>query len=200
MLLSSEAMSQGTKIAVVDMEKIFQQYYKTKVADATLKKQAELYKEYADKLGSSLQKLQEEFTRLRDDSQNIALNEVERENKRLAAQDKYRQFKEKEEEYKQYGTDKQGKLRDQYEEQREKLLSEIREIIQKRALAEGYDLVLDLSGKTLNNIPSLVFHKPSLDLTEDIIREINMPAKSKFDGLGSDGKEGIKQEGEAKRK
>ena len=172
--------AENTKMAGVDMERIFHEYYKTKVADANLKKQAELYKEYAEKLNLSLQKLQDEFTKLRDDAQNIALSDVERENKRLGAQDKYRQMKEKEEEYKQYSSDKQSILRNQYEEQREKLLAEIRDIIQRRSLAEGYDIVIDLSGKTLNNIPSVIYFKPALDLTDSVIREINMPAKDKF--------------------
>ncbi|MEM4248144.1 MAG: OmpH family outer membrane protein [Candidatus Nanoarchaeia archaeon] len=173
----------GTKIAVVDMEKIFQEYYKTKVATANLKKQAEVYKDYADKLSASLKKLQEEFTKLRDESQNIVLSEVERENKRLAAQDKYRQMKEKEEEYKQYSADKQNQLREQYEQQREKLLGEVRDVILRRSIAEGYDMVLDISGKTLNNISLVVYCKPALDLTDVVIKEINLPAKEKFDDM-----------------
>ena len=86
--ISASAYAQGSKIAVADMEKIFKEYYKTKIADANLKKQAEVFKEYAEKLNDSLVKLQDEFKKLRDDAQNIALSDVERENKRLAAQDK----------------------------------------------------------------------------------------------------------------
>ena len=61
------------KIAVVDMEKVFQNYYKTKIADANLKKQAETYRNYLTSLSDSNLKLREEFKELRDDSQNIAL-------------------------------------------------------------------------------------------------------------------------------
>ena len=72
------------KSAVVDMEKLFQNYYKTKIADSDLKKQAEIFKDYSDKLNDSLLKLQDEFKELRDAAQNIALSEAERENKRIA--------------------------------------------------------------------------------------------------------------------
>ena len=180
LFISAGAFAQGNKIAVVDMEMIFKEYYKTKVADANLKKQAEVFKEYAEKLNDSLVKLQDEFKKLRDDAQNIALSDVERESKRLAAQDKYRQAKEKEDEFKQYSTDKQSVLRNQYEDQRAKLLEEIKSVIQRKSVAEGYDIVLDSSGKTLNNIPSIIYFKSTMDLTDVVIKEINLPAKEKF--------------------
>ncbi len=167
------------KFAVINMEKVFQEYYKTKIADANLKKQADVYKEYSDKLNESLEKLKDEFKMLRDAAQNIALSDVERESKRLAAQDKYRQMKEKEEESKQYSTEKQAQLRDQYDEQRTKLLGEIKDVVQRRAVAEGYSLVLDMSGKTLNNISAVIYFNPASDITDAVIKEINMPADEK---------------------
>ncbi|MEI6797282.1 MAG: carbamoyl-phosphate synthase large subunit [Methanomassiliicoccales archaeon] len=99
---------------LVDMEKLFQNYYKTKISDADLKKQAEIFKDYSNKLNDSLLKLQDEFKEVRDASQNIALSEAERENKRVSAQDKYRQLKEKENEVKQYNAEKQNQLKDKY--------------------------------------------------------------------------------------
>lgn len=186
LVFSLAVSAEEFKVAVIDMEKVFQEYYKTKIADANLKRQAEIYKQYSDKLNESLLKLQEEFKSLRDAAQNIALSDVERENRRLGAQDKYRQLKEKEEELKQYSTDKQTQLRDQYEEQRGVLLGEIKETIQRRCKAEGYMLVLDMSGKTLNNIPSIVYSSPVLDLTESVLKEINMAAENKKEEKKSD--------------
>ena len=167
------------KFAVVDMEKLFQSYYKTKIADADIKKQAEVFKDYSDKLNESLLKLQDEFKEMRDAAQNIALSEAERENKRVAAQDKYRQLKEKEAELKQYNSEKQGMLKDIYEEKRNGLLKEISETIKRYCLPLGITIVLDSSGKTLNNIPSIVYRIPELDITEIILKEINKGVEDK---------------------
>jgi len=167
------------KFAVVDMEKLFQSYYKTKIADADIKKQAEVFKDYSDKLNESLLKLQDEFKEMRDAAQNIALSEAERENKRLAAQDKYRQLKEKEAELKQYNSEKQGQLKDIYEEKRNGLLKEISETIKKYCVPLGITIVLDSSGKTLNNIPSIVYRVPELDITDVILKEINKAVDDK---------------------
>ena len=167
------------KIALVDMEKLFQNYYKTKISDADLKKQAEIFKDYSNKLNDSLLKLQDEFKEVRDASQNIALSEAERENKRISAQDKYRQLKEKENEVKQYNAEKQNQLKDKYEELRNNLLKEISETIRKYCQPQGITLVFDSSGKTLNNIPSIIYRVPELDITDVILKEINKPVEDK---------------------
>ncbi len=167
------------KLAVVDMEKLFQSYYKTKIADADIKKQAEIFKDYSDKLNDSLVKLQDEFKELRDAAQNIALSEAERENKRVAAQDKYRQLKEKEAELKQYNAEKQNQLKDIYEEKRNNILKEISETIRKYCQPLGISIVFDSSGKTLNNIPSIIYKLPEMDITEIILKEINKSVEDK---------------------
>lgn len=77
------------KIAVIDMGRVFQEYSKTKINEAKLKKQAEIFKDYSTRLSDQLKKLQEEFKDLRDASQNMAFTAAERENRRLNAADKY---------------------------------------------------------------------------------------------------------------
>ena len=66
------------KIAVIDMDRLFTEYYKTKISDANLKKQADIFRNYAEKLKDSMTKLQEEYKKLRDDSLNVALSDTER--------------------------------------------------------------------------------------------------------------------------
>jgi len=161
------------KIAVIDMDKIFTEYYKTKISDANLKKQADIFRNYAEKLKESLTKLQEEYKKLRDDSLSVALSETERENKRILAQEKYRQLMTKNAELQQYEREKQNHMRDEYEKTRAKLIGEIKTEIQKRCALEGYSIVLDMSGKTLNNIPVVMLNSPSMDITEGVLKELN---------------------------
>ena len=71
--LSAAVFAAEQKIAVLDLDRVMQEYYKTKIVEANLKRQADIYKDYAQKLMESLSKLQTEFTALRDASQNITL-------------------------------------------------------------------------------------------------------------------------------
>ena len=162
------------KIAVIDMNRVFQEYNKTKINEAKLKKQAEIYKEYSTQLAQSLAKLRQEFVKLRDDSQNMVFTAAERENRRMNAQEKYRQAAAKEAELREYNRDRQRQLRDEYEKLRSSILADISNVVSSKCLAEGYGLVLDKSGRSLNNIPLVVYSSKTLDITESVIKTLNM--------------------------
>ena len=174
--ISLSAIAENSKIAVLDMEKVFKGYYKTKINSAKFKKQAATFKEYADNLANSQLKLEDEFKSLRDASQNIAFTETERESKRLAARDKYRQLQSKQNELQQYDREKSAQLKEQYDQMRKDLLTEIRKNVARYAKENSYGVVLDASGKTINEIPLLIYYKTEMDITDIIIKRINKGA------------------------
>lgn len=169
-------ISADDNVAVIDMEKVFKGYYKTKINSAKFKKQAALFKDYADKLANSQLKLEDEFRNLRDASQNIAFSETERESKRLAARDKYRQLQAKQNELQQYDREKNTQLKEQYDTMRKELLTEIRKNIAKYAKKNNFTIVMDASGKTINEISLLIYYKTELDITDIILARINKGA------------------------
>lgn len=173
------AIAADIKIAVVDMDSVFESYYKTKIADATLKQQAEIYKAWIGKLNDSMTKLEEEFKILRDASQNIAISAVERESKRLEAQKKYRELREKNAEIEQYTSEKTRQYKELEAKKRQEILDEIKDEVKRRATLEGYSLVLDKSGKTLNGISAVIYNNPNYDITEEVVKEINRGHREK---------------------
>ena len=170
------------KIAVVNMDTLFNNYHKTAIEEAKLQKQAEIYQEYAQQLAESLKKLRAEFITLRDGSQNVALSATERENRRLNAADKYNQFKAKEQELKEYSRTKQSQLRDEQDKMRQNILKDIRKAITTKCQMEGINLVLDTGSKIPGEIPSVIYVSGTLDITSDILTTLNRglkaPAKS----------------------
>ncbi len=167
------------KIAVINMEQVFSSYYKTKLEDAKLKKQTDVFKDYLTSLNASKEKLNVEFVELRDASQNIAFSDVERENKRIAAQNKYRQLQAKDAEIQQYNQEKKDQLMKEWEATRQKLLSDITAVVKSKALRENYAIVLDSSGQTLNNIPAVVYNNSSIEITDSVIKELNLGNEKK---------------------
>ena len=170
----SPAGEKDLKIAVIDMNRVFQEYNKTRINEAKLKKQAEIFKEYSNQLTQNLAKLRQEFIKLRDDSQNMVYTAAERENRRMNAQDKYRQMAAKEQEIRDYNREKQAQLRDEYEKLRNSILTDISNAVSAKCMAEGYGLVLDKSGRTLNNIPFVVYSSKMLDITDSVIKTLNL--------------------------
>ncbi len=176
-LLPFFASAEDVKLGVVEMDSLFKNYYKTKIANAKLKKQGEAFKEYSDKLAASYLKLNEEWKVLRDASLNIAFSETQRESKRLAAQDKYRQLDAKKKEHEQYSREKHIQIRDEEAKMRKNIITEIRKTIAKYARVNGFTMVLDSSGKTLNQISSVIYYKTEIEITDTILELINKGAE-----------------------
>lgn len=172
-ILFSVANAGEFKLALVNADQLFQQYYKTKIVDASLKQQMQVYKAWLTKLKKSHAKLQSEFKLLRDDAQNIALDAAERERKRLAAIRKYQQVREKKVEIDQYSTEKVQQLKKLEAKKRQDILNDIKKAIAARAALAGYTLVIDRSGKTLNGISSVLYYKADMDITQEILQDLN---------------------------
>jgi len=172
-------MAGELKIAVVDADQLFQKYYKTKIVDASLKQQMQVYKAWLKKLNRSQEKLQGEFKILRDDAQNIALDAKERERKRLEAMRKYQQMREKKVEIEQYNAEKMRQFKQLEAKKRLDILNDIKKAVTSRAAIEGYILVIDRSGKTLNGISSILYHKADMDITQVILKDLNRGREKK---------------------
>ncbi len=168
-----------TKIAVVDMDRIFRDYYKTKIVEANLKRQADLYSDYASKLQESLKKLNDEFVVLRDESLNAVLTDAARESRRLAAQDKYRQIEQKKSELQNYNREKSAQLRDERDRERARIFDEIREAVRRYSELSGTAIVLDRAAVSLNSFPVVIYSSNSVDITGIVLSQLNAGHKPK---------------------
>jgi Skp family chaperone for outer membrane proteins len=173
-IISSAVIAAEQKICVVDMEKVFTNYYKTKLEDTKIKKQTEVFKDYLKVLGDARGKIEASYVELRDASQNIGLSDVERENKRIEAQDKYRELQAKDVEIQQYNQQKRQLLVNEYDRIRKELIKEIVTVIQSRAKREGYTFVFDYSGNSMNNISTIVYYDQAKDITDVVLKEVNL--------------------------
>ena len=174
------------RIAVIDMRKVFQEYEKTKEVEKKLQEQSDMFREYSMKLSSQIQAMKKDFEKVRDESQdNFALSEAERENRRLKAREIYEQLLVRQSELKNYNQSRAEQIRNVYEKQRNDILEEIRKVVQTRAVLLGYQLVLDRSGSTSNEISAVVYHMPQMDITQSVLDDLNKayhmsaPAKNK---------------------
>ncbi len=161
------------KIAVIDMQKAFQEYEKTKTIEIKLNQQMEVFKEYSNQLNQQYQNLRKQYESARDDSQNIAFSSAERENKRQKAQQLYESLKLKEQEMTSYSESRKTQIRDMYTKLRGEVVEEIRKAVHNKAVLEGYTIVLDQSGESLNDVGFVIYVQPGLDITDSIIQDLN---------------------------
>lgn len=165
--------SAAAKIAVVDLEKIFREFYKSRIAEDAIKQQASAYRKYADRLNVELQELLRTAQSARSTALNIALSPAEKQKAEQIAEEKNKAARAKEAEIKLFIQERTRDMRRLEMVKRAEILNEIRAEIRKRAAAEGYDFVFDCSGRTMNDQPTVLHYPEKNNITNSVIRELN---------------------------
>lgn len=167
------AGAETQRFAVVNLEKVFREYYKSRIAEDAIKQQAEVYRNYLVKQNSQLIQLKRESEQLQKDAQNPALDEAERTKLGAEAVVKAREVAAREAELQLYAAERTRIMREMEQKKREEIMADIYKEIDRRAAAEGFNFIFDSSGKTLNEQPMVLRFPASCDLTEVVIRELN---------------------------
>ena len=161
------------KIVFVDLDKVFNEFYKTKLADAQLKQQAEEFKDERKTLVGDFKAMQEEFNKARDEAQNTALSEDVRNQKRAAAEEKLVEIREQESKIRRFDESRQKQLDEQSRRMRKRLVEEIQEVVSTFSRQQGYAAVVDSSGDSLNGVPIFVYTDARDDVTQQIVELLN---------------------------
>lgn len=171
-------LSQGAevKVAVINLKTVFDGYWKTKQSDATVKdRQAEFEKE-RKKMVDDYQKANEEYRKLAESASDQAVAADERDKRKKVAEQKLLEVKEIESSVAQFDRQFRSQVTDQIKRMRDNILRDIREEISKRSKSEGYSLVLDTAGESVNQTPIVIFQSGVPDLTNEVLAAINKDA------------------------
>lgn len=165
--------STGTKIATINAEKIYERYVNRLKYEAELKAQADAAEEELEKLNEVRIEARHKFEKLKEEISTFTLRQEIIKEKSEASQLAYRAWKSAEVECENFAKKFREKQKLAFESMREKLKNEIQAAIRSRATLEGYDMVLDNSAKSVTDLNVILYAKPSLDLTEQLIQELN---------------------------
>ena len=163
----------AAKIAVVDLEKVFREFYKSRIAEDAIKQQAAAYRKYVERLSSELNQLKRDVQTARANALNIALSPAEKQKSGQLVEEKIKAVRAKEAEIKLFVQERSRDMRRMETVKRAEILKEIRAEVRKRALAEGYDFVLDSSGRTMNDQPTVLYYPERNNITDSVIRTLN---------------------------
>src|SRR5689334_195295 len=173
--LASSAMAQG-KVAILDLRKVFDGYYKREAADAQLKDQAADLAKESKAYMEQYQKASDDYKKLLDDANNQAVSSDEREKRKKAAEGKLVEIKELETTIRQFENTARTTLEEKKRQMREKILGAIRDIINAKAKAAGYAMVIDIAAETVNQTPVVPYYNGENDITAAVLQELNASA------------------------
>jgi len=160
------------KIATVDLDKVFTAHPKTQAAEAALKKAEAGVQDEMDKIVAEGRALEAEVAKLREAAKSPVLTEEARLKKRDEAEDKLTELQEFQLRARRTQETKMKQMREQLLKVRQAIVDELTQEVADFAQAEGYDLVLDRSGMTMNAVPMVAYSRPELDVTEKLIARL----------------------------
>ena len=171
--VSAAPATPAPRIAVIDLQKVFKEYYKSRIAEDFIKQQAEAARLYLGQLTRQLEALNVEARRLETNARNMALDPAKRKEAETEALEAVRKVRAKETEIQLYVRERKQEMEGLEARKREEIIADIRAEIQKRAAAGGYDWVFDSSGMTTNSQPAVLLFPAKHDISAAVIRELN---------------------------
>ncbi len=163
--------SAQTKVATVDMKKLFNGYYKTKLAQASLEtRKTELRKEIKD-MADGLDKAQNDYKQLLNQSSDPALSADERDKRKLATADKAKEINNSKAAIEQFQRQAEAQLGEQSQRMSTDIVGEIQKAVATKAKAGGYSIVMNNASTEV-----VVFAGADTDITADVLAQLNAGA------------------------
>ena len=172
-LYGNTVLAAEFKVGTANLQKCFEEYYKTKSAELTLKEAADAYNKERQQLINEFQKLQEERQKLVDESNKPELSKQAKEDKTKEAEAKLAELRKQNESIQEFDRVRRQQLTDQQNRMRNSIVKEIADQVVRIAKVQNFTLVFDSSGSSMNGTPVLIYFEDRMDITTDIVRELN---------------------------
>jgi outer membrane protein len=173
--MSGSALAQ-TKIATVDLKKLFDNYYKTKLAQAAIQERASQLDKDDKSMKDDLKKGSDDYKKLVQQANDQALSADERDRRKQSADDKLKQLQASKAAIDQFERQAQTTLSEQRQRMRDNILVEIKAAVATKAKAANDTLVFDTAAETVNGTMAIIYSTDDNDLTDAVLAQLNAGA------------------------
>ncbi len=164
------------KIATIDLKKVFDGFFKTQIADSQIKEEAALVSKEMKAMEERRLKAIDDYKKAVEDANNQAISPEEREKRKKASEASLIEVNALEQEIKTFGRTADANLGEKQGRAREKILKDIQAVVNARAKAGGYSLVLDSAAEGGSRTLVIFYNSGQDDLTAAVIKELNANA------------------------
>lgn len=179
LLAFSPAARAEVKVGTVDMNSVFSSYKKTKDAESRINEaRASAKKELDDRMANYKTSL-DEVNKLNEEINKPELSKDAKDAKAKTRDERIAEIKNLEREITEFRQTREKQLQEQAVRMRNSIVEEITSIVQNRVKTEGYDIVLDKSGSSLNGVPIVLFANDAMDFSDTVIAELNKSSADK---------------------
>jgi Skp family chaperone for outer membrane proteins len=174
--LAGAASAADQKIAIVDLQKVFDKYYKRIQSDAALKLEVADVEKERKQYVDNAEAHNSEFQKLTDKANDQAISAEERDKSKKEAEQKYVELERDKQAITEFDRVATERLHEKQLQRRDDVLAEIRQVLNADAKAAGYTMVLDVSGDSHNMVPVVLYNNGQNDVTASLIKELNATA------------------------
>jgi outer membrane protein len=175
--------SAQAKIGLIDLRKVFDDYHKTRTADAMLKDQAADLDKERKNMMEQYQKSTDDYKTALEGANDQAVSIDEREKRKKTAESKLLDIKKLEQDISQFDRQARVTLEEEQRKLRDKILVEIRGVINNKAKSAGYSVVVDSAAESINKTPVVMYNNGENDLTTAVLAELNANAPASTPGI-----------------
>ena len=161
------------KIGTVDMKKVFDKYWRTKEAETKMNEFRGQVKRELDEKAEKRKTLEGEITKLNDELKKPELSGAKKDTAAREREKKISEWQETMKDLQAFTQEKDKQLADQTMRIRNGIVEEIRKVVTDRVKSEQYDLVFDISGNSINNVPVVMYANERYDFTNAVIDKLN---------------------------
>jgi len=164
------------KVGIVDMNRVFTEYYKTKDAEQKLNEQRAAAKKEFDERVESLKSRMEEINKINAEIEKPELSNDAKEEKLKVREEKVNEARNLDREVNEFKGTRERQLQEQFVRMRKDIIDDIMKVVNKQVSDSGYDLVLDKSGMSIGQVPVVVYSREDMDFSSKIIEILNKEA------------------------
>lgn len=175
-LIGSSASAQDFKIGIVDMKRVFSDYFETKEAEKSVNDGKEAAKKQLDERNVKYRELINKWQEAQKLVNDPAISEELRAQKTRERDDLASEAKSLEREMSEFRQRREQQLQEQVGRMRKGILDKIKTVVEAKAKKENFDLVFDKSGMGVNGVPFLLHSKDAIDFSQEVIDELNKDA------------------------
>lgn len=164
------------KIATVDMQELFKQYYRTNEAQKQINvERAKIGQENNERLGR-IRELEANLTNLRKQLEDPTLAEPRKQALFKDWQVQQNEGIALDRERNEFLNRRNRALNETMVQRMKGILAEIGKLVEEQAKADDYDYVFDKSGLSTSQVPFLLYTKDATDITAGLLKDLNKDA------------------------
>ncbi len=171
LMLAGSSMA-ADKIVFVDLEKVFDGFYKTQLAKSKVEIQQKDIEAERKIMVDELTVISDDVDALKKEARDITLTDEIRDSKRLSYEQGLLELRTKQKEIEDFSARRQQQLQTQVARMSQTVMDEIRQTVVEYAKKEGLMAVIDNSSRRAA-VGVFIYTHPDVDITETILALLN---------------------------